>query len=68
MDAEFADLVNFVEEETILVTDPMFSRDALDSVMDKAQRSDHRSRGVKTCNQIRHSRGRGKMSKPMPYV
>ena len=47
-DAEFADFVNFVEEETILVTDPMFSRDALDSFMDKAQRSDHRSRGVKT--------------------
>ena len=40
--------MNFVEEETILITDPMFSRDALDSFMDKAQRSDHRNRGVKT--------------------
>ena len=40
--------MNFVEEETILVTDLMYSRDALDSFMDKAQRSDHRSRGVKT--------------------
>ena len=68
MDAEFADLVNFVEEETILVTDPMFSRDALDSVMDNAKRPDHRSRGVKTCNQTRHNRGRGKMSKPMSYM
>ena len=47
-DTEFADLVNFVEEETILITDPMFSGDALDSFMDKAQRSDHRNRGVKT--------------------
>ena len=28
-DAEFADIVNFVEEEIILLTDPMFSRDAL---------------------------------------
>ena len=36
-DAEFADLVNFAEEETILITDTMFSRDALDSFMDKAQ-------------------------------
>ena len=47
-DAGFADFVNFVEEEIILVSDPMFSRDALDSFMDKAQRSDHRSRRVKT--------------------
>ena len=47
-DAEFADLVSFVAEETILVTDPMFSRDAFDSFMDKRHRSDHRSRGVKT--------------------
>ena len=43
-DAEFADLVNFVEEETILIIDLMFSRDALDSFMDKT----HRNRGVKT--------------------
>ena len=45
-DAEFADLVNFVEEQKILITDPMFSRDVF---MDNAQRSDHRNRGVKTC-------------------
>ena len=43
-DAEFAYLVNFVEEESILVTDPMFSRDTRDSFMNKAQRSDHRGR------------------------
>ena len=36
-DAEFADLVDFAEEETILITDPMFSGDALDSFMDKVQ-------------------------------
>ena len=47
-DAEFADLVNFVDEETIFITDPMFSRDAIDSFMGKAQRSDYRNRGVKT--------------------
>ena len=44
---EFADLVNFIEEETILITDPMFSMYALDSFMDKVQRSHHRNRGVK---------------------
>ena len=37
-DTEFSDLVNFVEEEAILITDPMFSRDDLDSFMDEAQR------------------------------
>ena len=47
-DAEFADPVIFIEEETILITDPMFSSDAPESFMDKAQRSDHRNRGVKT--------------------
>ena len=47
-DAEFSDIVNFVEEETILVTVPMFSIDALDNFMEKAQWSDHKSRGVKT--------------------
>ena len=47
-DGEFSDFVNFVGEEAILVTDSIFSRDALDSFMDKVQRSDHRSRGMKT--------------------
>ena len=47
-DVEFADLENFTEKETILITDPIFSRDALDSFMDKVQRSDHRKRQVKT--------------------
>ena len=47
-DVEFADLVNFIEEETILITDPMFCRDVFDSFMDKTQRPDHRNRGVKT--------------------
>ena len=47
-DVEFADLENFTEKETVLITDPIFSRDALDSFMDKAQRSDHRKRQVKT--------------------
>ena len=47
-DAEFVDLVNFVEKGIIFVTNLVFSRDALDSFMDKAQRSDHRNRGVKT--------------------
>ena len=47
-DVEFADLVNFTEKGTILITDPIFSRNALDSFMDKAQRSDHRKRRVKT--------------------
>ena len=47
-DAEVADLVNFVEEETILVTDLMFAKDALDSFMGKVQRSNHRTRRVKT--------------------
>lgn len=43
-DADLADLLNFIKEEKILLTDSMFSRDALDSLMDKAQRSVHRSR------------------------
>ena len=47
-DAESADLVNFIKEEAILLTDPMFSRDALDSLIDKRQRSNNRRRGVKT--------------------
>ena len=50
-DAEFVDLVNFVEEETILVTDPLNrwqNTDALDCFTDKEQRSDHRNREVKT--------------------
>ena len=47
-DAEFVDYVNFVEEKTTLVTDPMFSRAAFDSFMDKAQKSSHKSRGVRT--------------------
>ena len=37
--------MNFVEEETILVTDPMFSRDTLESSMDKGQIT---ATGVKT--------------------
>ena len=47
-DAEFADLLNYAEEATILGTDPMFSRDALDTFLDKTQRSDHRNKGVET--------------------
>ena len=47
-DAKFADLVDFIEEGAILVTDPMFSRENLDSFMDRAQSLDHRSRAVKT--------------------
>ena len=46
----------------------MFSRDTLDSFMDKAQMSDYRNKGVKTCNQDRHKRERRKMSKSMSYV
>ena len=49
---EFADLANFIEEETILIIDPIIIDaliiDALDSFMDTAQRPDHRNRGVKT--------------------
>ena len=43
---EFADLANFIEEETILIDALII--DALDSFMDTAQRPDHRNRGVKT--------------------
>ena len=45
-DAEFADLVN-LEEGTILEIDPIFSRDALDSLMDKDHRLDQSTRGMK---------------------
>ena len=49
---EFADLVNFIEEKTILKIDPIIIDaliiDALDSFTDKAQRPDHKNRGVKT--------------------
>ena len=50
-DAEYVDLVNFVEEETILVTNPLDrwqNIDALDCFTDKEQRSDQRNREVKT--------------------
>ena len=46
-DADLPDLLNFIKEEKILLTDSMFSRDALDSLMNKRQLSKNRRRWMK---------------------
>ena len=62
-------LKDIAEEETILITDPIFSRYPLDiffgqitKVRSKKQRSEN------ICNQDTHKRGREKMSRFISYL
>ena len=41
---ELSDLINFIDKETILVNDPLFSREAVDYYVDKKERPERKKR------------------------
>ena len=61
-------LKDIVEEETILITDAIFSRYPLDIFLDKSQKSDHKNRGVKTYATKAHIKGEERKCRSLCHI